>query len=194
MHRHFDLRSSRFVALFLVLVLTRHLLVPPSHADPPSTTEAPQYRVASLGVSRAGALNNRGQLLGFEDNPDGTKRLFLWQGDRMVELKALSGRALSADSLSDTGVILGEMHARARERDEETGKMTPVEHRYAYDTRTHLLVDLDTFTGHRRFITSGMASQVRLFDIQNGQDYLLDGGRRVAAGALSGGGGARRRG
>jgi probable HAF family extracellular repeat protein len=61
----------------------------------------------SRGWLSQGAINNRGQIVGFSNTASGTWHAFLWQQGKMTDLGALGGATSFAAAINERGQIVG---------------------------------------------------------------------------------------
>lgn len=160
----------------------------PAEAD--TAPAAPQYRVVRLDMRWADRVNNGGQVLGYTETADGTKRAVLWQNGKAADLDTLCGRHVDATeptSVNEEGIVQGWLELDKPVPDEQTGK-TVDEHRFAFDPRAKLLIDLDAPGGIAKLLKSPMAASVRTMRKEDGQDTYYDRGKRFTFGDRFGSG------
>jgi len=64
------------------------------------------------GVGRACAINNKGQIVGQSDTPDGAIHAVLWQQGTVQDLGTLGGTKSSAHAINDAGQVVGDSDVR----------------------------------------------------------------------------------
>jgi probable HAF family extracellular repeat protein len=157
------------------------LLVAGPAAQPP--VPSPSYTVTDLGTlggptSEANAINNRGQVAGVADLPDGRHHAFLWENGRMRDLGTLGGKNSEARKINNKGQIVGVAETR-----------TGAEHAFLWSGGR--MRDLGTFSG-KLTEASGINDAGEIVGAAHAQDgghsaILYQHGRWRRLKALSGG-------
>ena len=104
-----DLTKACLVAMGLVVVA----LVMGAQPASGQQAAARQYSVTDLGTlggggSQAGAINNRGQVVGSAYTASGDYHAFLWEDGEMTDLGTLPGGSFSfAQAINNRGQVVG---------------------------------------------------------------------------------------
>ncbi len=102
-------------SLVSALVLGSTLAVPPAaagEARQATPTAMPTYAITELATlggegSRALGINERGQVVGEADDPEGRTRAVVWEAGRPQDLGTLGGEDSVATEINDAGQIAG---------------------------------------------------------------------------------------